>query len=774
MFPLLRFPRLALAGILATGVAAQENLADLDAFREGCQALVDERFGTAADHFRACWRVVGEGEGGGPEENFVASRLLEALVRDGASSEAIAWLARHPAFQPSPATSYWIAVALQTEGRFAEAADHYQLHLVSAPSPPLPTIIDCAVCLAGSGQASAAYDLVREISPRTAEQTLRLAQIAAAAAHPGEALSLLKTFDPSTEEWKSLRIPATRLRASLLADRGDRAGALDALSKAVETSPDAASARCALILLEVFLDGERPKEAITRLEAWAEDPAFPGREAARLFLHLLLGKDDASRSESLRAAAPTLTEPDLRAETLLRLGELVPSPELPPDLQARHGFSLARADYLANRFAEAARRFEEMAAGDTGEAAERDLFNSATAWLRKGELDAFATVEETLERRNPRSRLLAQLGYLGGLHLAAQGDPGAFERLERFARTHPDSPSQIDARLALAEIHLNQAPARPEEAKEIFESLRTRPLSLAQSERLDYGAVWVELIDRNGPELVRRAEEFVSNWPNSPLLAEVLLILASERHARGQDDLSTAAFHRVAEEFPDSPLAAAARFFEAKTSPPNEDTIEKWRAIIAAQGEFVVEAAHELGLLLLSLDRFQESRETFEGLLNTLAPDSPMRFAAMADLAYADYLEALAADKDAVILARSADRFAALSNLPAAPALWRYNAAVRRGKCLEALGKPGVALEIYRSIVEETRGAEGSPSDALPPEETEWLFRAGFAAIDILNAESNWRGAIEIADALSEKSGPRAIEAARLAEKLRLKHWVWD
>jgi hypothetical protein len=108
------------------------------------------------------------------------------------------------------------------------------------------------------------------------------------------------------------------------------------------------------------------------------------------------------------------------------------------------------------------------------------------------------------------------------------------------------------------------------------------------------------------------------------------------------------------------------------------------------------------------------------------------------------------------------------------PDVWRYNAAVRRGKCLEALGRDSIALEIYRSIVDERTTDPAGPGEGMPLQETEWVFRAGFAAIDILTAQKNWAGAINLAEALSDKSGPRAIEATRLAERLRLKHWVWD
>jgi tetratricopeptide (TPR) repeat protein len=201
--------------------------------------------------------------------------------------------------------------------------------------------------------------------------------------------------------------------------------------------------------------------------------------------------------------------------------------------------------------------------------------------------------------------------------------------------------------------------------------------------------------------------------------------------------------------------------------------LAKWRALIEAKGPFANEAAHELGLLFLSLDRFDEARSELDRVLERLPADSPLRFAVMADLAYAAYLEALAAGKDPAKLTEAAGQFAALASTEGAPAFWRYNAAVRRGKCVEALGKPSIALEIYRSIVEETRSGPAE-NGALLPEETAWVFRAGFAAIEILNAEKNWAGAIEVADALAGKSGPRAIEATQLAEKLRLKHWVWD
>ncbi|MCB1203221.1 MAG: hypothetical protein KDN18_03095 [Verrucomicrobiae bacterium] len=757
-------------------VEAQESLADLPAYREGCQALADERFETAAVKFRECWDLVLTSDSGGPEADFVASRLLEALVRDGDSEAAVAWVDGHPGFQASPLTSYWIARALQSEERFAEASDAYQIHLSAAEEPAQSTRINRAVCLSRSGQASAALDLVSEITPTTPEETLRLAQIAAAASRPEEAIDLIGTLtDPPNIE-RTLLGSLTKLRAALLLERGNRDEAAIALTSLVASSPDSESARRSLLLFEALLGDDIPEAAAASLKELEDSPSFPGREALQLF-RILFFTPDASRDSALRAFADATDDPVLRIEAKFRLGLATPEgngeSSIPRDLQERIGFSLASADYLESRFEEAAERFATLAGRLDGEEADDQLFNAALSALRANDPGLFSSIEESLVHRNPRSPRLASLGYLGGLYFAATGDPTAFDRLNRFVQENPGHPFHIEARLALAEIHLNQAPPRPREAREVFEALGSLPLTLTQSERLDYLGVWIERIDGNSTALLQRAETFVSNWPGSAYLGEMLMILATEHYRQKNLAAASSAFARIATEFPDSALAGAARFFAAKSAPDFDEAVSRWRELIAAHDGLSNEATHELALLLLTHDRFQEARDELAKLRDHLAPELDLRYAVMADLGYAFYLEALARGKDPELLTQAAEHFATLSNQPGVPARWRYNAAVRRGKCLEALGKPAIALEIYRSMIKETSVSTGG-TNPLQPGETEWLFRAGFSAIEILNSEKNWAAAIEIADALADKSGPRAIEATRLAERLRLRHWVWD
>ncbi len=434
-------------------------------------------------------------------------------------------------------------------------------------------------------------------------------------------------------------------------------------------------------------------------------------------------------------------------------------------------FAQASKSYQTGRFEEAAARFSELAEELPGEKRNASRFNAAIAALQADQIEAFERQFQALEKNAPRSPLLADLEYLGGLYLAAQGDPGAFAMLSTFVREHPDHPANVEGQLALAEIHLNQVPARPQAARKIFEGLRLRPLTLTQSERLDYSAVWTELIDLNPPAVIERGSTFINDWPNSTYLPDILMIVATKLFEAGNLEGAREQFRRLADEFPNAPNAALAEFFAARSAPPTPETVSEWEALIEDGGPFSTSALHELGLLYLSLDQFADARTIFSSLIESEHDSSELRFAAQADLGFSYYSEALAKKNDPDLLGQAADVFATLSSNSEASRFWRFNAAVRRGKCIEAMGNPSVALEIYRSLVNEVAPAIPGAASA---DESEWISRAGFSAINLLTEQEDWAAAIKLADTLALKDGPRAIEASRLAEQLRLKHWVWD
>ena len=146
----------------------------------------------------------------------------------------------------------------------------------------------------------------------------------------------------------------------------------------------------------------------------------------------------------------------------------------------------------------------------------------------------------------------------------------------------------------------------------------------------------------------------------------------------------------------------------------------------------------------------------------------------MCDKGYAFYLKALAFGADKKILDQAARIFADVSRDSRATRAWRYQASVRRGKCLELLGKETVALEIYESLTRESGGDTAPQIGSSPIEENNWLYRAGFSAMEILERRKNWKAAVNLAEVLAERNGPRAIEASNRAERLRLQYFVWD
>jgi hypothetical protein len=102
--------------------------------------------------------------------------------------------------------------------------------------------------------------------------------------------------------------------------------------------------------------------------------------------------------------------------------------------------------------------------------------------------------------------------------------------------------------------------------------------------------------------------------------------------------------------------------------------------------------------------------------------------------------------------------------------MWRNQAMVFKAKCLELLDDQDQALEIYFDVV--TR----APTEGLRPDQAPeyvWYYRAGFAAIGLLQEQQNWRAAANLADRLGQTLGSRALEAAELGNRIRLQHFLW-
>ena len=66
------------------------------------------------------------------------------------------------------------------------------------------------------------------------------------------------------------------------------------------------------------------------------------------------------------------------------------------------------------------------------------------------------------------------------------------------------------------------------------------------------------------------------------------------------------------------------------------------------------------------------------------------------------------------------------------------------------------------------------PVAAVPTAEFDWFFRAGLSAIRLLQKDGKWKEAVDVADRVAQFGGPRSAEAAQIADRLRLRHFIWQ
>lgn len=764
-----------------TWATSAESLADLGAYRAGCKSLNEGHYKSASKQFLETWDLLQQSGGGELERDFVASRLLESFVRNNEASLATKWLEENPMIAPSGKTLQWAGIAFYEEEQFSEAAETFGTLIKSGKTEDRNITLRYLRSLALSGSAAEALSAASSmLAPISHRERTELARIAVLAGNPWKALRTLEDTNTHQELSFGEKLTASRIKIAALVGLDRNTEAAEIACEIIDLARGTPESLVGFLLLESTGVDPNDSATRTRIDSWINDSSHPATKTA-IFFEKVLFSAGADLTRALKITASTPDHP-LQREARLRLS--LEGEAFDEELLSEEGMELlaepVRSHFIAassafqnKEFRTASRLFLTKPQSLKRIDRSRSAFNAALSSLQAGDISGYRAARQKLADHNPRSPFLADLCYIGGLYLAIEGDPEAFVSLQEFIRDYPKHRSNIDARLALAEIHLNQVPSRPQAAREIFKELNSQPLTLTQNERLDYASIWLELIDNNPAGITQQAETFVSNWPNSSYLPEVAMLLGSQQLKDGNFEEAREKFKIIVEKFPESPHADAAEFFAAKSSDGEDTALERWQVIAESNSPFAHQARHELGLALLARDRYEEARTEMQILLEDTDEQSELRYAVLADLGYSYYLESLSTENKGPPLTKASEIFARLSNIKDLPVAYRYNAAVRRAKCLEALGRPNVALEIYRSMISE-ESIDDVLGSEVSLEENEWIFRAGFSAIRILKQNNDWAGAIKIADTLSLIEGPRAIDAANLAEQLRLKHWVWE
>lgn len=818
--------------IFAPFFAAQIFAAPLEEnadYQAAIQALADQVPAVATEKLTRIYRTP---EDLSPEDlATVASRLLESMVRQERFVDALALCQEKP-LERHPAMPFWKGVALARLGNHSEAEQHFRYYegLESDPRYIYATLTRANLLISLNEPESALQVLAPLRSPSTIEAVrlqaaIRSADIYLDLDELAEAEKILKAVKGIADDRSKLEIElleAKRLlakgdlnraerqfrsvlekskgtnarvhhRSQLgLADvneqKGETDDAVDRLVQFVSQSQDSPLLPSAFERLESlkFFERDRPHPM---LQNWQKSPK-PELQGLTLFHSARQTKLDTA-SKNLEAFVAKHPNHFLADAATIRLAELYvesANPEkatelldtidlatLNPGIRHFVAYVRGRAEFALNNFSKAADAFG-LASGEEAENPNA-VFNAAVAALYGQNQQRYLEEFRQLGLQEKIASAQSDLRLERALKLAADSDPNALNELKAFASDHPEHLRVAEAELALAEIYLLEF--LPVAARKQLITLRQRDLSNKLAERADYVSIWIEATTGNEEgKAVELGKQFLKAWPKSQFRSEVRMKLGEIYYAAKDFPNARDQFQRLAEEDPQGPLHDTALFFAGKAAQSTmnakslQNAIELWGRVVDAGGPLAEEALRHQALATLKMGKADDSIRVLNKLLeNEKSLDLNLRLAVLLNKGQAATRKAADSPDPRSMLVSAIASFDRILDSPGASRFWKNQAAVHKARCLEQLPDDGSALEVYYDVISQAPTLGLSPEEI--PEYT-WFYRAGFSAIGLLQKQEQWGAAIRLADRLAQTGGTRAIEAARLADKLRLEHFFWD
>jgi len=370
-----------------------------------------------------------------------------------------------------------------------------------------------------------------------------------------------------------------------------------------------------------------------------------------------------------------------------------------------------------------------------------------------------------------------QLMLEKALSMAARREPGAEEALQEFIKAYPSDGKIAAANLAVAELCLLALPPRARSAQAALDAAMASPyITDAEKERVDYTRVWIQEAGGSDARVIGEGMHFLTLWPKSARRDEMQMKVA-QAHYRLQDYAKAQArFEALVEENPDSPFAEVALFFAGQsamnllTAEGVDKALTLWADVITRNGPLARDARREQARAKRRQGQEKEALSVIESLLTTKpAPEGTERLSLLVEKGE---LLTLLAKSSPSLLAEAAQVFVGISQDNGASRPWRSRAGVLLSQVYIQMGQEAEALKASFDVVENCLLT--APSQPLSPQDFLWLYRAGFAALDLLEAKQSWEAAARLADRLAASGGDRATEAKDRATRLRLEHFLWE
>jgi len=396
-------------------------------------------------------------------------------------------------------------------------------------------------------------------------------------------------------------------------------------------------------------------------------------------------------------------------------------------------------------------------------------FDAALAALNRRNYESFFKNYRDLSSLAPNSPLQSDLALEEGFAQARFGDPRAGDTLELFLHHFPKHPRQNEARVALAELALQDADR--EGAARYLQIVSTSAPDAATTERAACLAVFLAdaATPPDPPKVIDLAQKFLRDFPHSPFLPDVRMKLGQTYFHVGDHANAETQFSLLAREDPAGPYAETALFLAGQSATKWLDSgaidraLRLFDEVVKRDGPLKLYARQQQAIVQGKLGKENEAVTIYDAILSAQPPPPPeLQFAALCGKG--DNLAALGR-KDRPQLEAAIAVYDSLAALPEVTPVWRNQALYKKGRALEQLGREPDALTAYYDVLDRTVAGGG---------EFFWFYKAGFDAAHLFEQEENWKAAIGIYQKMTKIEGPRAPEARARLSQLRLEKFIWE
>lgn len=440
-------------------------------------------------------------------------------------------------------------------------------------------------------------------------------------------------------------------------------------------------------------------------------------------------------------------------------------PAMVRDARSQLGYVLLKQ---AHDYAGAAAQFALISAG-TDPAAENASYCYLLAQANLGKTDVFLKAEADFEKRFPKSAYLKPLALAEGKLLTAAGKTddakAAYQRGIAAAGNAPDQRALLDA-LDDLQYQTNDLEGTLATCKMISDQFPNDSFAAAQRGIL----VSYELKRLTEDQVETALANLAQKYKDLPAAPDAYFRLGEfylnhRDYVRAQD-----AFQQLATNYPNSDKIDAAYYYAARAAFAHEDYASALTLLgkVPDSSPFKPDARLWQGRVHQQQQDFSQAQSLYDAVLATeksgpLYVDASLLkgqcLFAQGSQDPGNYTQALAAFDQ---ILKSKDGTIADRN----------EAAVRRAKCLEKLGRTDEALGQYLDVVYGK--VAGDDAQSPQPPEFSWQVEAGAQAGRILETRKDWRGAIEVYKRLEAIGGPHAQDFHDLVNKLRRDNYIYE